>query len=293
MPASNIPSVSVLGLGAMGSVLARTLLNAGLDVTVWNRSPERASALVHEGARQAASASEAIQASPLTIVCMIDKAAALSVLQALEPGLSLSGKTLVNMSTGTVDDVTLSAAWVDRHDGHYIDGGIMCYPKDIGGAATTILYSGNIDAYHTHGQTLKLLAGNPKFLGADPTACTPAYLALYAFYFGAFAAWIEGAVLASTAGVSAEAFKTLSPIMTDMLVEGINTAADRITAGNYSGEQASVDVHVAGQEVVLDALVRAKAPHASTDAYLTYCRQAQAAGMGDWDIAALFKAMHP
>jgi 3-hydroxyisobutyrate dehydrogenase len=187
----------------------------------------------------------------------------------------------------------LTAAWVQQHQGCYIDAGIMCYPKDIGAATTTILYSGNTNAYHAHGQTLKLLAGNPKFLGADPTACTPAYLALYAFYFGAFAAWLEGAVLASTAGVSAEAFKTLSPIMTDMLVEGINTAAERITAENYSGEQASVDVHVAGQEVVLDALVRAKAPHASTDAYLTYCRMAQAAGMGEWDIAALFKAMHP
>ncbi|WP_158664910.1 NAD(P)-dependent oxidoreductase [Pseudomonas sp. SWI44] len=287
------PSVSVLGLGAMGGTLARTLLKAGFDVTVWNRNPERATALVHEGARQAPSAGEAIQSSPLTIICMIDKAAALSVLQALPSALSLSGKTLVNMSTGTVDDVTLSAEWATRRDGRYIDAGIMCYPKEIGLTTTTILYSGDIDAYHAHSQTLKLLAGNPKFLGADPTACTPAYLALYAFYFGAFAAWLEGAVLASTAGVSADAFKTLSPIMTDMLVEGINTAAERITASNYSGEQASVDVHVAGQEVVLDALVRAKAPHASTDAYLTYCRQAQTAGMGDLDIAVLFKAMHP
>jgi 3-hydroxyisobutyrate dehydrogenase-like beta-hydroxyacid dehydrogenase len=290
---SNTPSVSVLGLGAMGSVLARTLLEAGVGVTVWNRTPERAATLVQAGATLAREAFEAIHASDLIIICMIDKAASQSVMSQLDPLLDLSGKTIVNMSTGTVDDVQRIARLVDQRNGQYVDAGIMCYPKDIGGQQTAILYSGNSDAYHAHEQTLKILAGNPKYLGPDPTACTPTYLALYAFYFGAFAAWLEGAVLASCAGVSVQAFKALSPIMSDMLVDGINTAAERISVGNYSGEQASVDVHVAGQEVVLDALQRANAPHASTDAYLSYCKLAQTAGMGEMDIAALFKAMHP
>ncbi|WP_080756792.1 NAD(P)-dependent oxidoreductase [Pseudomonas putida] len=287
------PSVSVLGLGAMGSVLARTLLQSGHDVTVWNRSPERAAALAQEGANLARDASEAIKASNLIIICMIDKAASQAVLSRLDPSLDLRGKTIVNMSTGTVDDVQRIVSLVEHRNGLYIDAGIMCYPKDIGAQHTTILYSGNSDAYRSNEPTLKRLAGNPTYLGSDPTACTPTYLALYAFYFGAFAAWLEGAVLASCAGVSIQDFKALSPIMSDMLVDGINTAADRIAASHYSGEQASVDVHVAGQEVVLEALQSANAPHASTDAYLTYCRLAQAAGMGELDIASLFKAMHP
>jgi len=290
---SNKPCVSVLGLGAMGSVLARTLLQSGYGVTVWNRSPERATALVQEGASLAREASEAINASNLIIICMIDKAASQGVLSSLDPLLNMSGKTIVNMSTGTVDDVQRIAKRVGQHNGLYVDAGIMCYPKDIGGQHTTILYSGNSDAYHAHESTLKVLAGNPKFLGADPAACTPTYLALYAFYFGAFAAWLEGAVLASCAGVSVQDFKALSPIMSNMLVDGIKTAADRIAASDFAGEQASVDVHVAGQEVVLDALQRANAPHASTDAYLSYCRLAQTAGMGELDIASLFNAMHP
>jgi 3-hydroxyisobutyrate dehydrogenase-like beta-hydroxyacid dehydrogenase len=293
IPGLNKPSVSVLGLGAMGGVLASTLLQAGLAVTVWNRSPERAADLVQKGAMLARQAHDAINASDLIIICMIDKAASQGVLSRLDPLMDMRGKTIVNMSTGTVDDVERIAKLVGQRNGLYLDAGIMCYPKDIGGQHTTILYSGNSDAYHAHEHTLKILAGNPKFLGCDPTACTPTYLALYAFYFGALAAWLEGAVLASCAGVSVQAFKALSPIMSDMLVDGINIAADRIAASDYSGEQASVDVHVAGQEVVLDALLRANAPHASTDAYLSYCRLAQTAGMGELDIASLFKAMHP
>ena len=37
--------VTVIGLGIMGTALARTLLKSGYSVTVWNRSPEKAEAL--------------------------------------------------------------------------------------------------------------------------------------------------------------------------------------------------------------------------------------------------------
>lgn len=287
------PSVSVLGLGAMGGVLAQTLLHSGCAVTVWNRSAERAAPLIQAGATLARDAQSALLASDLIIICMIDKAASEAVLLSLGPTFDLAGRTLINMSTGTVAEVERLARWADEHNVHYLDGGILCYPKDIGAAHTAILYSGHPHAWEQHRQTLKALAGNPRYLGTDPKACTPTYLALYAFYFGAFAAWLEGTVLAASAGVSVEAFKTLSSIMTDMLVDGIDTAAKRISTGEYGGEQASVDVHVAGQEVVLDALVSAKLPHASTLAYLSYCHLAQAAGLGDQDIAAVYKAMQP
>ena len=62
--------VSVIGLGDMGSALAHTLLGAGYSVTVWNRSASKAEPLVAAGAELAASAREAIDASPATITCI-------------------------------------------------------------------------------------------------------------------------------------------------------------------------------------------------------------------------------
>ena len=38
--------ISTLGLGLMGSALARSLVKGGHDVTVWNRSPARMQPLV-------------------------------------------------------------------------------------------------------------------------------------------------------------------------------------------------------------------------------------------------------
>jgi len=47
------PRVALLGLGAMGRRMARRLLDAGVPLTVWNRTPSAAADLVERGARQA------------------------------------------------------------------------------------------------------------------------------------------------------------------------------------------------------------------------------------------------
>jgi 3-hydroxyisobutyrate dehydrogenase-like beta-hydroxyacid dehydrogenase len=51
--------IGFIGLGHMGAAMARNLLKAGHEVTVWNRSPGKADQLVAEGARRAATPAEA------------------------------------------------------------------------------------------------------------------------------------------------------------------------------------------------------------------------------------------
>ncbi len=41
--------ITVLGLGMMGSALARAMHGAGIDLTVWNRSPDRLTPYVDSG----------------------------------------------------------------------------------------------------------------------------------------------------------------------------------------------------------------------------------------------------
>ncbi len=43
------PSVTVIGLGLMGSTLAGAFLTSGMPTTAWNRSGEKADALVAKG----------------------------------------------------------------------------------------------------------------------------------------------------------------------------------------------------------------------------------------------------
>lgn len=53
--------VAWIGLRAMGARMAGRLLDAGHDLSVWNRTPRRADDLSAAGARRAASPSDAVR----------------------------------------------------------------------------------------------------------------------------------------------------------------------------------------------------------------------------------------
>ncbi|MBP2325778.1 3-hydroxyisobutyrate dehydrogenase-like beta-hydroxyacid dehydrogenase [Kibdelosporangium banguiense] len=96
-------SLTIIGLGAMGSALATAYVNGGHHTTVWNRSAGRA---VPPGAVQAATIEEAVAANTLIITCLTTFDATLSVLSDAD----LAGRTLVTLNTGTPAD---AAKW--RH----------------------------------------------------------------------------------------------------------------------------------------------------------------------------------
>ena len=91
-------SVTVLGMGNMGSSIATRLLSTGHDVTVWNRTDARAKALGDQGARIAATPAEAVRESPLVITMLSDVTAVRSVLGDAAAGLAPHA-TVVEMST--------------------------------------------------------------------------------------------------------------------------------------------------------------------------------------------------
>jgi 3-hydroxyisobutyrate dehydrogenase len=64
-----------LGLGMMGLPMTRRLMNAGHDVTVWNRSSGKAAALAEAGAKLARSPREAADTAGIVFMCLTDAAA--------------------------------------------------------------------------------------------------------------------------------------------------------------------------------------------------------------------------
>jgi 3-hydroxyisobutyrate dehydrogenase-like beta-hydroxyacid dehydrogenase len=78
-------TIGFLGLGTMGSAMARRLVDAGHDVLVWNRSPDAAADLVAAGARLAARPGDAL-AVGLSVSMLADDTAAEAVLTAAEVG---------------------------------------------------------------------------------------------------------------------------------------------------------------------------------------------------------------
>jgi 3-hydroxyisobutyrate dehydrogenase-like beta-hydroxyacid dehydrogenase len=109
--------VSVIGLGNMGSALARALLKNGRTVTVSNRSQEKAVPLIEMGTVLAPNANAAIEASPRIIVCVTNYAAASRVLDGV--ATNLAGKLFVQFTTGSPQDARASEEWAHEHAADY------------------------------------------------------------------------------------------------------------------------------------------------------------------------------
>src|SRR6059036_754264 len=64
--------VAVLGTGIMGGPMARNLLRAGHDVTVWNRTKQKAEPLEAEGARVAPTPVDALRDAEIVLTMLAD-----------------------------------------------------------------------------------------------------------------------------------------------------------------------------------------------------------------------------
>jgi 3-hydroxyisobutyrate dehydrogenase len=74
-----MPTIAFLGMGAMGSRMARRLLENGRTLTVWNRSPAPIAALTQLGAVAAASPRQAAEGADIVVSMVADDAAARAV----------------------------------------------------------------------------------------------------------------------------------------------------------------------------------------------------------------------
>jgi len=66
------PAIAVLGTGRMGAPIARNLLAAGFEVSVWNRTAERAAPLAADGARLSPSPAKATEGADSVLTMLAD-----------------------------------------------------------------------------------------------------------------------------------------------------------------------------------------------------------------------------
>jgi 3-hydroxyisobutyrate dehydrogenase len=93
--------VGVAGLGAMGSALAARLMEVGHDVSVWNRSADKAKPLAAAGAKVAETPAALAGACEVVLTILTDGAAIEQVYNGPNGLLSgdVKGKLLIEMST--------------------------------------------------------------------------------------------------------------------------------------------------------------------------------------------------
>jgi len=93
--------IGIAGLGRMGTAMAERLMEVGHDLTVWNRSPEKAKPLVEKGAGAAATPAELAGRVEAIITILTDAKAVDGVYRGAAGLLSgeIGDKLVIEMST--------------------------------------------------------------------------------------------------------------------------------------------------------------------------------------------------
>ncbi|MET8861378.1 NAD(P)-binding domain-containing protein [Nonomuraea sp. NPDC004580] len=234
--------VTVIGMGMMGRALAAAFLKAGHPTTIWNRTPGRAQALVEAGASEAPTVGAAVAAAPLVIVCVRDYDAVRDLLAPAET--ELSGRALVNLTSGASDEARTMAGWAAERGAEYLDGAIMMTPPGIGAPETVILYGGPTAAYEAYEQTLRVLGGGTTLISTDVGLPALYDVALLGIMWSTFNGFMHGAALLGTEKIAATDFL---PMATDWLkgVASFLTAyAHQIDANSFAADDATLETQV-------------------------------------------------
>lgn len=116
---------TVLGLGLMGGAIALRLHRRGIEVTGWNRSPERGALLAAAGLPLARSPREAVAGAEAVLLVLSDAPAIRSVLFSGEISPLLQNRVIVQMGTIAPDESRWIAAQVFHEGGRYLEAPVL------------------------------------------------------------------------------------------------------------------------------------------------------------------------
>jgi 3-hydroxyisobutyrate dehydrogenase-like beta-hydroxyacid dehydrogenase len=264
-------------------------LAKGRKVTVWNRSPDKMTALGDAGAETTEDVREAVSASPRVLVCLLNYTATNTLFASPDVAGAVEGRNVIQLGTSSPQESQQAEAFFKGLGAGYIDGTIMCWPGNIGTPEGRIAVAGNEDIFSDCETDLSILAGDLRNMGSNVRAAATLELAFLSRLLGIIFGSIHGALACEAEGVPVSEFTSILP-PGDRAIPLTET----IHAGTFetiSGGGASVDV--AGEAVtgLYDHAVSAGINSELPALWLDWVRRAQAAGYGSQETAAVIKEL--
>lgn len=198
--------IGFLGMGIMGSAMARNLIKAGFEVLVWNRARERCRPLVAIGAKEGKTPREVARTCPVTFAMVADPSAAGQVcfgedgiLEAMGPG-----RAYVDFSTVDPDTSRRIAAAVRARGGRFLEAPVSGSRKPAEEGTLVVLAAGDRTVYDEVLPALQVLGKTCLYLGETGNGAAMK-LVVNLVMGEMMVALCEGLALAGKAGLSGEA----------------------------------------------------------------------------------------
>jgi 3-hydroxyisobutyrate dehydrogenase-like beta-hydroxyacid dehydrogenase len=281
--------VGLVGLGLVGTALARRLVAAGCSLRGFDRDERARAAWVAAGLGQEASLRDIGQRCAAVVLAVFDTAGVLEVVEGPE-GL-LQGETpqaIIDCSTGDPDALQALAVRLEERGVDFIEAPLSGSSQQIAQGEATMLLGAAEAALARHAGLLeglsprRVVVGGAGF-GARGKLATNLVLGLNR------AAFAEGLVFAEKLGIAPAAFLELvlaSPARSDAAA----LKGPRMVQGEFT-PQSRIRQHLKDLDLMLAAAAAAGQGLPLTQTHAELLRTAVQAGDGDLDNAAVVRQM--
>lgn len=285
-------TVSIIGMGRMGSAMARRLAGGGFELVLYNRTPERAAQVAGElGAGVAGSAREAGAAGDVVISTVADDDAVRATYLGPDGLATGVGPGTVVLEMSTIDPATLDEIGpaVDATGAALLDAPVSGSVALVEAGTLTIMVGGPDEGLDRARPVLEVLAGRIFHLGGRGNGATMK-LAVNGLVHAVNQALSEALVLAERAGVPAElAYEVFansaggSPF--------VSYKRQAFLEPDRAPVAFSLDLVVKDLRLILGLADRVGSPMPQGRANLEWATHAVEQGLGGRDMSALAEAL--
>jgi 3-hydroxyisobutyrate dehydrogenase-like beta-hydroxyacid dehydrogenase len=279
-------NVGFIGLGIMGTPMALNLVQAGFNVTVYNRTRSKADPLERAGARVAASPAEAARDAEVIVSIVSDTAA-------MEEVVCGEGGVLETIRSGAVliDSSTISPTMSRKLACHLAGKGASMLDAPVTGSKhgaekgeLTFMIGGERETLERALPVLKVLGKKHIYCGQQGLGLA-AKLAMNAILATMVEIFSEGFVMAAKAGVPPQ---TLLEIMQSSLARSgiVDFKAPFVFKGDFTPYFPLKLMHK-DLELAMEAAYAQNLPMPATAAVKEVYGAAKAQGKGDLDYVAV------
>jgi len=283
--------IGFVGLGNMGLPIARNLLKAGHELTVYNRTPSKAEALASEGARVANSLTEAC--APEVVVNMLGDDAAVEQMAFGDGGLvNTLASGGIHLSLSTIS-TALSRRLTQAHSAHaqgFVASPVFGRPDAAEAARLVAIAAGPEEAIARVRPLLEAIARKVIVIGSEPYSANAFKLAGNFLIASTLETLSEVFTLARKSGVDPAKFLEIlnGSFFQSPVYENYGKI---ILGGKFSPPGFALRLGLKDVRLVLAAAEEASVPMPVASVIRDHFASAVARGWGDMDWAALAKVV--
>ena len=245
--------VGVVGLGEMGSGLAKNLIGAGFSVSGFDLSEARMKAFEEMGGIPATDAAGVGDGASAVFIMVMNGRQARSVIFGNDGlrGSMPAGSTIILTATITAREATELADDRKSTGIRMIDSPVSGGFPGAQSGTLTMMAAADHDLLNDNRTILEAVSGTIHHVGTEPGMGQTVKACLQALIGSMFTATFESTVLAAKAGVDAEAFQRVVSTSSAGAVV-VNTSMENIIAGKFNGTGSHISTMHKDMTIAMD-----------------------------------------